>query len=86
MSGKSPCHAPQARDHARSLHGRAEALGEELAPSCVTCHGDHDILSHRDPASPTAVLNIPLLCGQCHREGAPVSEIFDIPQERIIEN
>jgi cytochrome b subunit of formate dehydrogenase len=31
-------------------------------------------------------VNIPLLCGECHREGSPVSRTHDIPQERILEN
>ncbi len=31
-------------------------------------------------------MNVPLLCGQCHREGTPVSRFRDIPQESILEN
>jgi predicted CXXCH cytochrome family protein len=80
------CHDDQATQHAQSLHGRAAARGDPLAPDCVTCHGAHDIRSPDDPRSPTYVFNIPLLCGRCHREGAPVMLARDIPQERILEN
>jgi predicted CXXCH cytochrome family protein len=68
------------------LHGQAAARGDELAPSCADCHGTHDILSHLDQRSPTRVMNIPFLCGECHHEGTPVSRQRDIPQDRILEN
>jgi cytochrome b subunit of formate dehydrogenase len=31
-------------------------------------------------------MNIPVLCGECHREGSPVSRTHDIPQDRILSN
>ena len=80
------CHSEQAADHARSLHGQAAARGDPLAPSCADCHGNHNILSHTNPLSPTRVMNIPFLCGECHHEGTPVSRTRDIPQDRILEN
>ncbi len=80
------CHTTQARQHGRSLHGRAAARGDELAPNCVTCHRPHVVLPHSDPRSPTNSLNIPSLCGRCHREGAEVALQHDIPQTRILEN
>ena len=80
------CHSAQGQQHARSLHGQAAARGDPMAPSCGDCHGGHDILSHRNPASPTATMNIPVLCGECHREGSPVSRTHDIPQDRIFQN
>jgi cytochrome b subunit of formate dehydrogenase len=80
------CHSTQGRQHAASLHGLAAARGDSLAPSCVDCHGSHDVLAYTNPASPTAVMNIPLLCGECHREGSPVSRTHDIAQDRILEN
>ena len=80
------CHERQAIEHRRSLHGRAAAAGDELAPSCVTCHEHHAILPHTNTASPTSTFNIPILCGRCHHEGTKVSETHDIPQDRILEN
>ncbi|MEJ2583103.1 MAG: cytochrome c3 family protein, partial [Acidobacteriota bacterium] len=80
------CHSRQATEHGRSLHGRAAARGDALAPSCVTCHEHHAILPHTDLTSPTSSQKIPLLCGQCHHEGTEVSLTHDIPQDRILEN
>ena len=82
----SMCHDEQAAQHNRSLHGQAAARGDELAPSCADCHGRHDIITHTDPESPTNVMNIPFLCGECHHEGTPVSRTHDIPQDQILEN
>ncbi len=80
------CHSREAEQHNRSLHGQAAARGDPLAPSCVECHGDHDIRSHTDPLSPTRVMNIPFLCGECHHEGTSVSRTRNIPQDSILEN
>ncbi len=82
----SLCHDDQSGQHARSLHGQAAARNDSLAPSCSDCHGAHDILFSDDPRSLTYVFNIPLLCGECHHEGTPVSRTHDIPQDRILEN
>jgi len=82
----SMCHDEQAEQHGISLHGQAAARGDELAPSCADCHGTHDIVSHTVPGSRTGTLNIPFLCGECHREGAPVERNRDIPQDHILAN
>ena len=82
----STCHDREASQHAQSLHGRAAARGDRLAPFCADCHGAHDIRASADPNSPTNLMNIPLLCGRCHHEGSPVSLTHEIPQDRIMEN
>ncbi|NIR44742.1 MAG: hypothetical protein GWN99_10590 [Gemmatimonadetes bacterium] len=82
----SLCHDDQTVQHQASLHGQAAARGDTLAPTCVTCHGSHDMMRHTNPESPTYVFNIPLLCGRCHHEGTEVSLTHDIPQEQILEN
>ncbi len=80
------CHEQQARENRDSLHGRAAVKGDPAAPNCIICHDHHAIKRHTDVSSPTAVQNIPLLCGRCHREGTEVSLQHDIPQDRILEN
>jgi len=80
------CHPRQGREHAQSLHGRAAARGDEMAPTCAGCHGNHEVLRASDPRSPTAVMNVPVLCGRCHQEGSPVSLTHEIPQDQILEN
>ena len=80
------CHRREARSHGKSLHGVAAKEGDPMAPSCADCHGKHDVLSSSNEDAPTAVMNIPVLCGNCHREGAPVSRTHEISQDNIIEN
>lgn len=80
------CHSNEQEQHARSLHGKAIARGDPLAPRCVNCHGNHDIYPVKDPRSAVAPLKVPLVCGQCHREGTPVQRNRSIPQDNILEN
>ena len=80
------CHKAEARAHEASLHGAAAARGDPMAPVCADCHGNHDIRAASDPEAPTAVMNVPMLCGSCHREGSPVSRTHEISQESILEN
>ena len=82
----SICHDGPAEHHATSLHGQAATRGDPLAPSCADCHGTHEIRSQADLRSPTAIMNIPALCGRCHQEGAPVSAAREISQDHIVEN
>ena len=54
-----PNHEQAAKDYASSIHGASHALGASGAASCVDCHGSHDILGVKDPASPVFKLNLP---------------------------
>jgi hypothetical protein len=49
-----------------SVHYQALKEGNPAAPTCTTCHGAHDNLSHNDPASPIARANVADTCGMCH--------------------
>jgi len=80
------CHPRQVAEQRRSAHARAALRGDPLAPTCITCHEHHEVLPRSNPVSPTAVMNVPLLCGRCHREGSPVSLQRDISQDQILEN
>ena len=80
------CHTTEQEQHARSLHGKAIARGDTLAPHCVNCHGNHDIVPVKDPRSAVAPLKVPFVCGQCHREGTTVSRNRPIPEDNILEN
>ena len=42
------CHSSEQDLYAKSLHGKAVARGDQLAPRCVSCHGNHDILPVKD--------------------------------------
>ena len=49
-----------------SGHGRRLAQGDMRVAVCSDCHGAHDILPPKDPASRVFALNIPKTCGHCH--------------------
>ncbi len=80
------CHSQEYEQHSKSLHGRAVARGDSLAPRCVDCHGNHDILPVKDKNSAVAPLKVPFVCGKCHREGTPVQKNRDIGEHNILEN
>jgi len=80
------CHPDQQTQYGESLHGRAAARGDRLAPACKDCHGTHNVLRPSSPGSPTSTMEIPRLCGGCHREGTAVSLTRNIPQTNILEN
>ncbi|MBZ0198342.1 MAG: hypothetical protein K8H86_00625, partial [Ignavibacteriaceae bacterium] len=80
------CHTAEQDEHAKSLHGKALARGDNLAPTCKSCHGGHDILPVNDPKSSVYPMKIPFLCGRCHQEGTKVQRQRTIHQDHILEN
>lgn len=63
-----------------SGHGKSLKGGDDRVAVCVDCHGTHDILPAREPASKTHPLNIPQTCGSCH-EDAKLMETYELPVE-----
>ncbi|HJW43922.1 MAG TPA: cytochrome c3 family protein [Geothrix sp.] len=51
-----------------SVHGRAVARGNTMAPSCSDCHGSHDILASRDEKAKVNRANVADTCGVCHND------------------
>lgn len=80
------CHTDAKEKYLRGVHGRAFLANEKYAPSCKECHGTHQILHNSDPKSRTYKMNIPVLCGSCHKEGAPVARNYNITEHNILEN
>lgn len=80
------CHEDIQTRFDKSLHGIAKSRHDNLAPTCQTCHGSHDIIPVKDPKSRVAPINIPYVCGSCHKEGAPVQLQRNIPESHILEN
>ncbi|PIX00397.1 MAG: hypothetical protein COZ80_00375, partial [Ignavibacteria bacterium CG_4_8_14_3_um_filter_37_9] len=80
------CHQSEQELHSKSLHGKAIARGDNLAPTCKTCHGSHEVLPVKDPKSSVYPMKIPFLCGRCHQEGTKVQTQRTIHQDHILEN
>jgi nitrate/TMAO reductase-like tetraheme cytochrome c subunit len=60
------CHEEPVAAFGRSVHQQAHAGPAANGPTCVTCHGMHDILPSKDPGSKTYALNLPRTCATCH--------------------
>ncbi|MFC2138053.1 cytochrome b/b6 domain-containing protein [Bacteroidota bacterium] len=80
------CHKKANDRFFKGIHGQALKANNKYAPDCKECHGEHDIISPVFPSSRTYKMNIPILCGKCHKEGAPVSRNLNISEHNIIEN
>ncbi len=82
----SICHAEVAKTYETSTHGRLVERGDPNAPLCRDCHGVHGVLGRKDPRSRTFPINVPALCGQCHREGSKAALRYKGEEHRIVEN
>lgn len=80
------CHDQIQSEYDQGIHGMAFKNKEIYAPNCSECHGKHDILPTENEKSYVYKMNIPFLCGKCHREGAPVARVYQIPEHNILEN
>jgi cytochrome b subunit of formate dehydrogenase len=67
-------HQNAVKDYANSIHGMSKAMGASAAATCVDCHGSHDILAVKDPASPVFKLNLPRTCAKCHNNTGLTAE------------
>jgi len=80
------CHGKTEKDYLEGVHGHALKSNKPFAPDCQDCHGGHNIAAADDPASTVYKMKIPFLCGECHREGAPVAKIYKISEHNILQN
>lgn len=60
------CHAEVAAEYESSIHGTMFEKGVIEAPTCTSCHGEHAIKKHDDPASSVSVSNLIKTCSSCH--------------------
>jgi nitrate/TMAO reductase-like tetraheme cytochrome c subunit len=78
------CHEQEGADYDKSAHAASRKTpGKAIkAARCVDCHGDHDILPSKDPASATNHFNLPATCLKCHSDPAfpvPPGESAKVP-------
>lgn len=61
------CHPDIQLEYEGSIHGRALEIGVRDSPTCTDCHGEHLILSPRNPDAKTYAAELATeTCGQCH--------------------
>lgn len=77
----SPCHAGVEAVFSESLHGYALERGNDRAPDCARCHGNHQILSSSDPRAPTHRVRLANTCTECHGDaGLMTADLVRLPR------
>jgi predicted CXXCH cytochrome family protein len=80
------CHDSAEKQFNSGIHGTVLKRGALYAPKCTSCHGKHNILKSSNPKSQTFKMRVPLLCGKCHKDDAPVAKLYNIPEKNILEH
>jgi hypothetical protein len=70
----STCHDKAAGEYAGTVHGMARKGGNAVAANCTDCHGNHDIVRVKDPASPVNHANVEKTCSKCHGSDTVVAQ------------
>jgi cytochrome b subunit of formate dehydrogenase len=77
------CHGEIRDRYMKGIHGQLLARGDTHTPVCTDCHGEHGILSPKDPrsnVSPTLVAEA--TCEPCH-ESARLNNIYGVPAGKL---
>ncbi|HET9234212.1 MAG TPA: cytochrome c3 family protein, partial [Candidatus Eisenbacteria bacterium] len=77
------CHGDIQEEFEAGIHGQLLARGDTHAPVCTDCHGEHGILSPKDPrsnVSPTQVAQA--TCEPCH-ESARLNTVYGVPAGKL---
>lgn len=64
------CHEEHSESYGASVHGLALEGGDVGAPTCVDCHGIHDVSRPTSVDSPLHWSHLAATCGECHPEAA----------------
>lgn len=76
------CHGEVVKTYKTSIHGQAFEKGNTASPVCTDCHGEHKLLSTKDPNSPVSKLHVSEeVCSPCHGS-VKISEKFGLPTGR----
>ncbi len=66
------CHADVDAKYMKSDHGRALASGVKGAPSCIDCHGEHEVASPAADSARTGRTREAAMCLKCHLDDPEV--------------
>ncbi|HUV29746.1 MAG TPA: cytochrome c3 family protein [Acidobacteriota bacterium] len=78
------CHQDEAKGYNRSPHVAGRSVSVESLPTCVTCHGGHDLLPVDDPRSRTNHRNSVSICVKCHADESVTGKFTDVPDPGMI--
>ncbi len=75
------CHGVEARKFNASVHGQAAARGVRAAPTCIECHGEHDIRGPATAGSRVARGERAQACVSCHQSARVIGR--GVPADRV---
>jgi len=79
----SRCHQDISRVYGESIHGSALSAGIQDAPTCTSCHGEHQIYAPQDPRSRVAPRNVSVeVCAPCHTS-LQLTQKYELASERF---
>lgn len=74
------CHKPIYELYTKSVHWEALVRGERESPSCIDCHGEHEIVDPHDPDSPVSKRrSAEKTCARCHTDERIISKYGLMP-------
>ncbi len=76
------CHEDVYAQYKASIHGQAVAAGNQDAPVCTDCHGEHTIRRPTEEASSVHPLHVAQTCSGCHANEA-LNERYGLPPARL---
>ena len=80
--GQSGCHANIEKKYLAGIHGQALESGNNGAPVCTDCHGDHQILAPSNPHSTVSSNNIVQMCSHCHAS-VRLTQRYGLPKNAV---
>jgi formate dehydrogenase gamma subunit len=77
------CHTDIAKTYLASVHGEAMKAGEQGAPVCSDCHGEHLILAPKEQGSLVNASRVSMAtCGRCHNDER-LALRYNLPTDRV---
>ena len=70
------CHAEEYAGYMGSSHNRPDG------PTCLICHGGHNIRAKSDPGAPQYSTKIPQMCAKCH-DNPQIMAKYYLPTDRL---
>ena len=74
----SACHKKEEQEFVASAHGAALASGGSRSPSCIDCHGSHNIEHTKNKTSPLFKTMEADLCLKCHLDNPEIIQMVGV--------
>lgn len=78
------CHEKEAVGFNKSPHVTGRKANIEQLPTCITCHGSHEILAVANPSARTNHKNSVKICITCHEDQKLTAKVAELPKPSMI--